>query len=168
MLVLASMFLLGVHPLVPIGLIGVIGGGIYAAYRFLWKTDDAMPPDDGDAITNGDANGTPTPSPTPDQKTANLVCKKTGQKYDVNRWASPAHVAAGIVALGYPVGPTLVTPSDVEQIKKLQRRFAEDGIGPYANAPNSWIHGRAGPCFLISLSAAEAKLKAGQWKLGGG
>lgn len=154
--------LMAITPAIPLALIAVVGGGGYALWRWMMGRgadddtilpdgDDEAKPDDGDAIDDSDPGG------------ANLICRKTGQAYDIKRFATPVHVAALMIALGYPVSPSLKTSADVKMIKKLQRRFRDQRIGPYSKAPNSWIHGRSGPCFLISLSNAEARLSEGSW-----
>lgn len=99
--------------------------------------------------------GPKPPGPEPSPKEAKTYCASAGKHYDVERWASPVHVMAGMIALGYPVSNTLVTASDKLQIKALQRAFRDQKIGPYAKAKESWIHGNVGPCFLLSMSAAE-------------
>lgn len=160
--------LLAISPLVPIGLIAVVAGGGYAAYRWLTGDREVSPFPRPSPTPPGPTPPGPTPpgpAPEPSPKAKNSArCSKTGEVYNQVRWTGPAAVQGGLIRLGYFVGPTLVTASDVALIKKFQRYARKLGLGPYKGAPSSWVHGRMGPCTLIALSDAESRLYAGIWE----
>jgi hypothetical protein len=164
---LAFSILLAISPLVPLAFVVVLGGGIVAAYKLLKGDAEPTPPGPtppGPAPTPpGPAPG-PSPGPSPGPGPGDsLKCSATGEKYDPVVFSDPNAVAGVLIRLGYYVGNTLVTPADVEWIKKAQRTFRDRKIGPYAKAKDSWIHGRSGPCFLVSLGKANAQFLAGTW-----
>lgn len=144
-------------PIVPIlAVLGAAAGAATGVWYLLRRGEEMKPEPDPDPD--------PTPGPTPTPPKDPTYCKKAGKSYDVDRWSSPLMISAAFMGFGYPVGPTLKTANDKIQIKDFQRRMRELGIGPYANAPDSWITGRVGPCLLISMSDAEGRLigKAGE------
>lgn len=95
------------------------------------------------------------PGPTP--PTTKTYCSRTKSHYDVDRWSSPATVAAALRKLGYEVSNSLVMVGDVLQILQFQRDARENNAKGYAGVPDAWIDGVVGPCSLIALSDAESR-----------
>ncbi len=155
-----------IGPLLAIG--GGLGGlGLTYFYLKRWadaKREPVDPP--------GPAPG-PSPSPITDdeakpdggggQKKQGATCSRTGEKYDAGRWSSPMHVAAGLIALGYPVGPTLLSPDDVKNIRKFQVDATALNLRGMIGAGSKWHKGDMGACTLLAMSNAEALLKSGKW-----
>jgi hypothetical protein len=73
------------------------------------------------------------------------------------------HVAAGLIALGYPVGPTLVSPDDIKNIRKFQTDATALNLRGMVGAGSKWHNGKMGACTLLAMSNAEALLKSGKW-----
>lgn len=153
--------LLAVSPIVPIALIGGLGGGAYAVWRFFFRDDSPMPTPDDDDDDQGKSEdekksgGGGTTDP--------LRCHRSGTRYDANRWSSPVHVAAGMIPLGYPVSPKLTTSGDKKQIKRFQTDGIALGLKGLKGASSKAINGKMNPCTLVALGEAEGLLKSGNW-----
>ncbi len=156
----ALIALLAVSPIIPIALIGGIAGGAYAAWRFLFQDKSPMPtPDDGD-----DEKGKGDDEKTDgDTSTDPLRCFRSGSRYDAQRWSTPMHVAAGLMPLGYPVGPKLTSASDKVQIKRFQSDGIKFGLKGLKGAGPKAINGKMNACTLVALGQAEQLLKGGNW-----
>lgn len=134
---------------VALGAAGGVGYGLWWLFRGRDK-----PPEDGDAIT--DEPPPPAPSPQPDDgKKKSRMCKRSFTYYDVDRWHSPAPVAAALREIGYDVTDSLTTPADVLEIERFQRDAVANAAKGMAGAGSAWIDGKMGPCSLVALSDAS-------------
>ena len=155
--------LLAVSPIVPIALIGGLAGGAYALYRYFMGDDSPMPdpddPDDDDDQGKSDDEKKDSGGGSTDP----LRCFRSGTRYDAQRWSTPMHVAAGLMPLGYPVGPKLTSNSDKVQIKRFQTDAIALGLKGLKGASSKAVNGKMNACTLVALGQAEGLLKAGNW-----
>ncbi len=159
-----------IFPIVVVG-VGVAGIGTALYYLKQWSEREGppIPPlpngdngekngeDNGAVPDNGDGNG------GGGQQKQGAKCSRTGETYNAVRWATPAHIAAFLMVLGYPTGPTLTSASDKVQIKRFQQDATKLGLRGLKGAGSKWHDGSMGACTLLALSNAEALHKAGRW-----
>lgn len=153
-------------PWAPVAVIGVVAAGGLAAWHFFFRDgeggDQDLPPGPMPGpIPQPDDDQTPSPKPPPSVPT----CSRTGTQVDVDRFGSPVEVAAFLVALGYPVSPSLVTTADKSEIKRFQRRARQLALPGLKGASDKWIDGLMGPCTLVALGAAVDLSEDGQWDI---
>ncbi len=151
------MFLLAIHPVIPIVVVGGVVAGSVALYGMLagWW--------------NGDPEPAPEPAPLDDDDVADgaevtgYICDRTGQTSDASRYDSPEPVIEDFRALGFDVTDDLKSSKSKKEIKRAQRMFRDLELPGMTGASDKYIDAIVGGCTLLSLAAAMAMLDAGTW-----